>query len=466
MTQKIIRSVNLYNDNNGSDKVINMFIVEVEGGFLMNYENGPKGGTMVPRTKTPSPVSLVDAEKEWDKLFKAKVKPTEYRVMDLLSTEDSYTAPTLNKEYSGKATMMLGEVKDDNHRESLLNDPNYVVQEKFDGEFLKIIVSEDVIKGSNKKGVLINVRDNLAKELRSMKRSFEVDGEFVGPHFYAFELPSLDGKSALDKYGDRHQELSKLLLTNAYIHVVQSSGTTRESKLSKIKEIANRGGEGVVFKNLRAPYEPGISDLILKDKFTASATVCVLEHNESIESVVVGALDHNGIMQKLNSVGTPKGKPPIGSIVEVEYLYANPATNRLQQPVFKSVRPEQELSDCKISQFKYKTALDHGLFSSIKVTNSDIEPMYIHGNWSHIFHSSGPETNLRFVFDKSSQAITDMEISKSLGWVKASSEEIADVQDSLLNANDEALDSPDEWGLELSSIKPNWALAKKTKLKP
>jgi bifunctional non-homologous end joining protein LigD len=365
VADKIVRSVRLYNDHNGSDKVINMRILETEGGFLMNYENGPNGGTMMQRTKTDSPVTFAQAEKEWDKLFKSKVKPNEYRVDEVGAADSNYAAPVFTKTSSGKATMMLNEVKDDNHRESLLNNPNVVVQEKFDGVFLKTIVSDDKVIGSNKKGIVLNVTDAMAKSLTSLGKNFECDGEKVGDHFYIFDLPSIDGKASKKKYEDRHQALFKMGIESEFIHIVSSSGTDRASKIAKINEIKTRSGEGVVFKYLDAEYEAGMSEKLFKDKFTATATVCVLEHNKGVESVMIGAYDDKGAMKTMNSLSTPLGKPPVMSIIEVEYLYANPNTDALQQAQFKSMRPEQDLTDCTLSQLKYKTPLDHGLFSVV-----------------------------------------------------------------------------------------------------
>lgn len=461
MSNTIVRSVRLYNDHNGSDKVINMRIIDTGCGFLMNYENGPNGGTMVPRTKTPTPVTLAEAEKEWDKLFKSKVKPNEYRVDDAGAANNGYTAPMQTKISSGRDTMMVSEVKDDSHRNIMLNSANYVVQEKFDDVFLKVIVKDGQVMGSNKKGLLINVAEGIKKELLATGKTFEADGEHVGDHLYLFEFPSANGMAPQNYYGDRHAQLSNFGLESDHIHIVKSSGTSRESKLEKIKEIKDRGGEGVIFKALDAKYVAGISTEIFKDKFKGSATVCVLEHNTGVESVVIGAYDADGVMKPLNSLSTPLGKPPVGSIIEVEYLYANPKTDALQQGVFKSYRPEQTLDDCKTSKFKYKTPLNHGLFSITTDVGSNhgISKKYIHGNWTHIFHDNGPDIVLRFAFDTDKQQILSMELQKSLGWTAASASEMLDVQDSLVNANEDALLNPGDWNLDESDALPEWAEA-------
>lgn len=82
---------------------------------------------------------------------------------------------------------------------------------------------------------------------------------------------------------------------------------------------------------------------------------------------------------------------------------------------------------------------------------------YVHGGWSHIFHDNGPASNLRIVFDRQAKKVVAMEINRGPWWRAASAAEMADVEDSLKNANEEALDDPDAWGLEESGSLPGWA---------
>lgn len=86
------------------------------------------------------------------------------------------------------------------------------------------------------------------------------------------------------------------------------------------------------------------------------------------------------------------------------------------------------------------------------------QPRYLHGNWDHIFRGKKTETT-RIVFDREKHAIVYMEIRDGHQWWPGSHMDIADVQDSLLNANGEALDNPQDWGLEESDTPPQWAAA-------
>ncbi len=84
---------------------------------------------------------------------------------------------------------------------------------------------------------------------------------------------------------------------------------------------------------------------------------------------------------------------------------------------------------------------------------------YVHGDWSHIFHENGPDTPVRFAFDRTENKVVAMEILKRSRWYPASTDEIADVQDSVMNANETALSAAKDWGLEESNSLPDWAVA-------
>lgn len=84
-------------------------------------------------------------------------------------------------------------------------------------------------------------------------------------------------------------------------------------------------------------------------------------------------------------------------------------------------------------------------------------PRYVHGTWTHIFGPGSKETVLRIVFDRQENSLVACEYEDPpRGWFQASSSDGADVEDSLKNANEEAIDSPAEYGLEESDGLPDW----------
>jgi hypothetical protein len=84
------------------------------------------------------------------------------------------------------------------------------------------------------------------------------------------------------------------------------------------------------------------------------------------------------------------------------------------------------------------------------------------GSWGHCFVGS-KEPMVSFVFDRKVKHITYMLVGDEL----AHRDEMADVEDSLLNANEEALDDPKGWGLEEMDQLPPWATGEPAqKVKP
>jgi hypothetical protein len=79
--------------------------------------------------------------------------------------------------------------------------------------------------------------------------------------------------------------------------------------------------------------------------------------------------------------------------------------------------------------------------------------------WDHIFLEEGREVkrDTRFVFDVGAGKLIHLDIRRDWKWRAASPAELADLEDSLLNANGDALDDPEGWGLLEMEHLPDWA---------
>lgn len=75
--------------------------------------------------------------------------------------------------------------------------------------------------------------------------------------------------------------------------------------------------------------------------------------------------------------------------------------------------------------------------------------------WGHIFRKS--EETVRFVYDRETEGLAALQIAAGRGWRDADRWEAEDVLDSLRNANPDALDRPEEWGLGSTDELPDWA---------
>ncbi|WP_199028468.1 hypothetical protein [Ralstonia sp. ASV6] len=98
------------------------------------------------------------------------------------------------------------------------------------------------------------------------------------------------------------------------------------------------------------------------------------------------------------------------------------------------------------------------------VGSAEDHARYIVGGWSHIFSAREGDRSCRLVFDIVEHKVSALQLQHSVrGWVEATASEVADVQDSILTANGEALDEPEQCGLERTSELPQWAQASLTK---
>jgi hypothetical protein len=75
--------------------------------------------------------------------------------------------------------------------------------------------------------------------------------------------------------------------------------------------------------------------------------------------------------------------------------------------------------------------------------------------WGHVFDKG--ERMVRFVFDTELQQVIFMEVETSSGWQATTKVQMADVTDSLVNANEEVLTNPEDEGLGAVDVLPTWA---------
>lgn len=113
---------------------------------------------------------------------------------------------------------------------------------------------------------------------------------------------------------------------------------------------------------------------------------------------------------------------------------------------------------CTINNVDFEQVLETGRmhFEAELVDEAKAAPRFITGNWNHIFADSKTERDLRFVFDTSTQRVVAMQILTGSGYENATRDAIADLQDSLLTANEEVLQAPEVNGLSATSDLPDW----------
>ena len=372
MTDNTLPSTKLFFTEGSSDKIYQAQIKKRGELYAVEFQFGRRDGALKAGTKTETPVDLDTALKIYDKLVKEKTGKG--------YTPDSSGAAYQDTVHAERITGLQPALPSPLEAESLeqyLRDPNWVMQQKFDGERRMLIKDEGTgahlrVQGANKKGLRVALPMNIVNAMQAFENPLiALDGELIGERLYVFDLLWLSdpshkqvlGQSYQDRIalGDRIKSLEELFARYKTFHAnnpealnaiqLVHTAHTEHDKRKLFEDIQEKNLEGVVFK-----HRNGTGDQ-LKYKFVESATVLVLAHSTGKRSVAIAALDDAGQQVPIGNVTIPASHaiPGVGSIVEVRYLYAH-AGGSLVQPVYLGRRPDQDRNDCLLSKIKLKGA--------------------------------------------------------------------------------------------------------------
>lgn len=344
--------ISLYYKDGSSDKVYHAQIEEAEDktGYLLNFQYGRRGATLATGTKTKSPVPLELAQKEYAKIVKEK-------------TGKGYTegesgavfqASTFEERFTGNVPQLLNNVKE-TELEILLKDPSWLAEEKHDGNRVMMKKVKDKVQPNNRKGLAILIPESVAQIFKASKSDFLIDGELIGEKYYVFDILEKDGVSLRDKgVLERIKIAASIPELKPYVVEVATTESEKRALLERLKKDKK---EGLVFKRVDSKYVPGrpaSGGNQLKYKFLDSATVEVVAQHKTKRSVEVAVYD-NGKKTPLGKVTIPPNYeiPEVGAVVEVIYMHCFTG-GALYQSKYKGVRTDQDLSDCVLSQIKFK----------------------------------------------------------------------------------------------------------------
>jgi bifunctional non-homologous end joining protein LigD len=238
----------------------------------------------------------------------------------------------------------------------LVIDSRFGLQEKRDAVRLLVRRQNEKVEGWNKKGETTAVHPALTSALRSLNvEEFTLDGEFETPLFYCWDLLSAQGADLSSyPYGERLRILQVFRACPTV--TILPCWTEEADKERMVYEFRAQRAEGVVFKNLDAPYRPGRARQHFKLKFRQSATARVLEADPLRDRVSLEMLDGNS-WRTVCGLKVPKGTVRPGEFVEVRYLYGT-RDKKLVQPVFLRVREDVSKDDCNFEQVKISKKCD------------------------------------------------------------------------------------------------------------
>lgn len=344
-------NITLYNREGASDKVYRISLHPKDHGFLVHFAFGRRGSTLNTGSKTPEPVEYSIAKGIFDKLIKEKTAKGYKAGPDSPAYIDTQRIP------SGIQCQLLNPVLD-HQLESLLRDRDHWMQEKFDGRRLLIKKEGNVITGINRLGMTVAVPEPIALEAAKYRGDFIIDGEAVGDTLHAFDLLAICGEDMREKrFAVRYFRLRDCLFSFHHPHILAVETYCGPEKAGWFSQFKADGKEGVVFKDIDAPYTPGrpnAGGTQLKHKFYETASFTVERLNEK-RSVSLKLQGETGWSCAGNVTIPPNHDVPSpGSVVECRYLYAFRESGCIFQPVYLGRRDDIPLEECTINQLKYK----------------------------------------------------------------------------------------------------------------
>ena len=351
-------SISLYYKEGGSDKVYHVQLVEhTDKNFVVNFQYGRRGQSLQTGTKTNTAVTYDKAKKIFDKLVQEK-KSKGY-------TEGEAGTPYSNSDKDGLVSGYLPQLLNPIEEEDItkyINDHNFFMQEKFDGRRLMIKKEGNEVVGINRKGLFVDLPENIVDQLRSLIYDFVIDGELIGDKYHVFDLIEHNGCENGGDYDSRIQDVHNLKESAEGkwkdISVVETARDIKE-KTGLFNRLKREQAEGIVFKDRRSMYKPGRPNSggpQLKFKFYSTASVEVIGINDK-RSVQIAVLDNNVLVDVGNVTIPPNKKiPKKGDIVEVRYLNYQ-LGGSLYQPVYLNVRDDIDAAD-QLKTLKLKATTD------------------------------------------------------------------------------------------------------------
>ena len=350
-----IQSASLYFREGNSDKEYRAAIEPKGDGYVVNFAYGRRGGTLNAGTKTPVPVPEAEAIKAFDKLIASKVAKGYRPIAD---TSTPYQLTGQEGIDSGTRCQLLNAI-DESELPRLLADTRHCLQEKHDGRRLLVRKSDHQITGINRRGLVVAIPEPIRAAVAMIPGDCIIDGEAVGDTLHAFDLLEVNGRDLRQRrYLDRYSGLLMLLPPNQPALRRVSSMTEPSDKVEAYDQLHLANREGVVFKDMDAPFSEGRPNLggsQLKFKFVESASFVVTGIN-SKRSVTLGLFEGDKMVPAGNVTIPPNhALPDVGDVVECRYLYAYKESGAIYQPVYLGPRTDIPLSECGVDQLKYKT---------------------------------------------------------------------------------------------------------------
>ena len=353
-TTTTLQSASLHFREGNSDKVYQAAVEPKDDGYIVTFAYGRRGNTLNTGIKNDIPVPLETATKLFNKLVASKVAKG-YQP-DGGAAKPYHQSGDEGRD-SGIRCQLLNPIEQEDVSRLILG-KTHCLQEKHDGRRLMVRKQGDTITGINRRGLVVAIPDPIREAVEEIPFDVLIDGEAVGDTLHAFDLLEVKGNCLRHRrYLDRHAGLLMVIPPNLPALRWVSTSIDPDDKLEIYEELRSTNREGVVFKEVDAPYSPGRPNSggpQLKFKFVETASFLVSAIN-SKRSVTLCLFDGNELVCTGNVTIPPNHEiPEKGNVVEVRYLYAFRESGSIYQPVYLGKRGDIPAAECTTDQLKYK----------------------------------------------------------------------------------------------------------------
>lgn len=317
------------------------------------------------------------------KIFDGVVKEKKADNYYVLEGDNAVAAPAASNDPTGAfhQPQLLNDI-DRDAALALIQDDDWVMEEKMDGRRIAVAISPSDVRISNKSARACSIPAPIVTAIQSLTSLeylgpvlyVEADGELVGDKYHVFDIFAIDGTDLRHlPYETRAAHYAKLIKRNkalaggnSVLDAIEAVETFygAAAKRAAFERIEGRNGEGVVFKRRDMVYaagRPNSGGPALKFKFKESSTaICLGNSIDGKRSIRLGLLSSEGEMVNVGKVTVPPNQPvpQQNDLVEIQYLYKY-QDGALFQPVLLGIRDDQNRSDCTLAQVKrIKTKVD------------------------------------------------------------------------------------------------------------
>lgn len=233
-------------------------------------------------------------------------------------------------------------------------DPRWGYQEKFNGEYRTICKDSNGIHDFNRNGdPAKGLPSGLIAVLKNHPlHQFIIAGELVGNKTFKLFDALVLGDEICGASSYEHREARYHQEFDGFSKLIQPLYTARthEAKAQLVIQLLEDGAEGVIVRDMTAPYVEGESGQHKKVKFWKTLEAIVVgpspRHKNSVR---LACYDDRGTLHEICGIKLKDEKLTTGYVVEVKYLYAT-SRNHIVQPQLLRRRTDKQASLCTMSQ--------------------------------------------------------------------------------------------------------------------